>query len=152
MSDQSLRNAPVEDRFLARIQLRDDSCWHWLGALNPQGYGTVMNKGTATPAHRFSYVLFIGPIPEGLQLDHLCRNRACVNPWHLDPVTARENILRGECHAAINARKTHCTRGHALEGANLYLRPKGGRTCRICRKASQRAWERRQRLGKAATA
>lgn len=148
MSDQSLRNAPIEDRFISRIEVRPESdCWYWTGFLNAQGYGHITLKGRLIPVHRFSYELFVGAIPAGLVLDHLCRNRACANPWHLEPVTNRENILRGEAQAATNARKTHCLRGHPLSGSNLIVRRNGHRTCRVCRRASQRAWEQRQRYG-----
>jgi hypothetical protein len=96
--------------------------------------------------HRYAYEALVGPIPDGKQIDHLCRNRACCNPEHLEPVTIQENIRRGEGPQAINARKTHCIRGHALSGDNLYLVPKSGRrNCVICRQAaSNRADERRR--------
>jgi hypothetical protein len=81
--------------------------------------------------------LLVGPIPEGKQLDHLCRNRACINPEHLEPVTAKENILRGESFSAKNARKTHCIHGHELSGDNLRIL-KHGRVCLECRRTKDR--------------
>lgn len=110
-----------------------DDCWIWQGQL-AYGYGVFSNgRRGGYAAHRFSYELCVAPIPEGLQLDHLCRNPPCVNPLHLEPVTPRENTLRGTSFAAINATKTHCIRGHEFTPENTYVRPNGGgRACRAC--------------------
>lgn len=125
-----------EDRFWAKV--RDDGdCWIWTAHVNPQGYGEFgrrgagCRKGKSTRAHRIAYELVVGQIPPGLVLDHLCRNRACVNPAHLEVVTVRENILRGSGFAALNARKTHCPRGHELTPDNVYRRGRR-RVCRTC--------------------
>ncbi len=119
------------------------SCWIWTGGKDLKGYGAFWNKdiGKVVKAHRWSYEHRIGPIPEGLTLDHLCRNRACVNPSHLEPVTSAVNSLRGVSPPAENARKTHCPRGHPYEGDNLYIDPKGQRECMICRRAGFNAWK-----------
>lgn len=108
-----------------------DGCWHWLGVLK-NGYGVVNWNSRMWRAHRLVYELRIGAIPAGLQLDHLCRNRSCVNPAHLEPVTNRENVLRGDGVTARNSKKTHCKHGHALAGNNVEARHGGGRECREC--------------------
>lgn len=117
-------------------------CWLWQRSKLTAGYGQV---GRGIPAHRVVYEELVGPIPEGLQLDHLCRVRACVNPGHLEPVTRRENLLRGESPAAKHARKTHCPKGHPFEGENLYVDPRGQRGCKTCRREQLRAFRSRSR-------
>lgn len=106
-------------------------CWLWTGAVQNRGYGNFRSK----LAHRVSYEKYVGPIPKGLTLDHLCKNRLCVNPKHLEPVTQYVNNMRGDGPTAINSRKTHCANGHALEGENiLIVKRKDGvrRRCRLC--------------------
>jgi len=115
-----------------------NGCWQWTGRLTPDGYGHSFIDGKLRMAHRVVYERAIGPIPPGLQLDHLCRNRGCVNPYHMQPVTQRENALRGNGFSGVNARKTHCPRGHKFSEENTYRSPKGGRFCRACRRTSNR--------------
>ncbi len=102
-----------EEKFLAKVD-KSDSCWNWTGLISIYGYGVFYDGKRTIHAHRFSYELHKRKIPKGLVVDHLCRNRKCVNPDHLEAVTQRVNILRGESHQAKNARKTHCIRGHKL--------------------------------------
>lgn len=110
----------MEKEILSKIN-KTTTCWIWTGWVNPEGYGRVVFKGKRYQAHRLVYEKLVGLIPKGLQLDHLCRNKSCVNPEHLEPVTAKENTLRGNGQSAVNLRKTHCIRGHRLDGDNLMM-------------------------------
>lgn len=133
-------------RILARVTEGAGGCWLWSGSCDRGGYGQITVNGKHLRAHRVAYEAFVGPIPDGLQLDHLCRVRACVNPEHLEPVTARVNALRGESFSAVNAAKTHCKNGHALDAANTYIRPSGNRSCRMCNAEAQRRRAQRRKL------
>lgn len=123
-----------------------DGCWEWQGMINQDGYGLISVKGKRVLAHRWAYEAFIGPIGDDLTIDHLCRNRRCVMPDHLEPVTRRINTLRGETVTAQNARKTHCQNGHEFTPENTYIIPgTGSRLCRTCSRAYKAEWKRRRR-------
>lgn len=112
-------------------------CWEWTASLSTKGYGQIgsggIYGGKLLSAHRVAYEIYVGQIPKGLQLDHLCRVRHCVNPSHLEPVTARENTRRGHGPAGINAAKTHCPQGHEYTESNTYRNPTTNRRmCRVC--------------------
>lgn len=111
--------------------------WMWTGT-TLEGYGIFNWRKTKAKAHRAVYELLEGPIPQGLELDHLCQITLCVRPSHLEPVTHRVNILRGSSPAAVNARKTHCLNGHEYTPETAYERPGGGRRCRTCRNERER--------------
>jgi hypothetical protein len=128
------------ERFWAKVVVDDVSdCWVWIASLS-NGYGQF-GRPSRVPAlaYKVAYETWREPVPEGLQLDHLCRVRACCNPWHLEAVTQHENILRGEGYCGVAARKTHCWRGHQLSGANLVIDVTGlgrgySRQCRECKR------------------
>jgi hypothetical protein len=123
-----------EESFDARIHRDESGCWLWTGYIDPKGYGVIGVGGRKlSKVHRYSYERFIGPVPDGLQLDHLCRVRHCANPAHLEPVTNRENVIRGN---AARPDRTHCNRGHEFNEENTYINPKGRRECRVCRHAA----------------
>lgn len=136
----STRSGEYDTRFWDRVRTDDESgCWLWTGYIRPAGYGEFWVKGKKA-AHRWAYERFVGPIPEGLQLDHLCRVRHCVNPDHLEPVTNWENTRRGVGFAARRYVAEACERsGHPLTGENMYLH-EGRRRCKECRRESNRRW------------
>lgn len=123
----------MRTRLFAKFTMTD-GCWEWTGSLSG-GYGMFTPTGRNVdqcPAHRVVYELLVGPIPEGLVLDHLCRLPRCVNPEHLEPVTFQENVLRGIGPTAVNAAKTECINGHPFTPENTYAWPGRGRHCRPC--------------------
>lgn len=144
--ENNVRGAP-EARFWAYTRAIPDGCWEWQGSLDQEGYARFQVGQKIVKAYRWSYEQFVGPVPDGQVLDHLCRNRACVRPDHLEPVENRENILRGVGVTARNARKTHCKRGHEFTPENTYTEKGGRRTCRTCKteREKKRAKERWQR-------
>lgn len=115
------------------------SCWNWTGHINRAGYGHFWDGDKDIRAHRWAWARKHGPIPEGLETDHLCRNPRCVNPDHLEIVTSGENTRRGIGPTAINARKTHCIHGHEFTPDNIYHPPysPAWRKCRTCRRAGR---------------
>ena len=135
----------LPSRFWDKIRVRPDDCWEWTAYRNASGYGTTTYQGRRLLAHRLSYEILVGTFPKGLHSDHLCRNRACVNPAHIEPVTAQVNVLRGNLPGILRARaaaQTHCLKGHLFDEINTY-RHGNQRHCRKCRADIQRAIRRR---------
>jgi hypothetical protein len=134
----------LRERLLSRLIIdRDTGCLLWTGARNTKGYGVIREGGRGSRqlmVHRVVYEMFASPIPDGLQLDHLCRVRHCANVAHLEPVTCRENLLRGDTIAAAHAAKTHCPQGHPYDEANTYVSPNRQRFCRKCTRRHWRAY------------
>jgi len=143
---------PILDRFIEKTEPLTSGCWQWTASTNAKGYGqlgskTADGRPTMVLAHRFSYEHFIGPIPDGLTLDHLCRNTRCANPTHLEPVTNRENFMRGNHPKVLIHRAKVCSRGHALTPENTRHRPgkpEGTGACITCKNAASRASEDRR--------
>lgn len=141
----------ADARFWAKVDKdAPGGCWLWTAGQSPDGYGKFSLHSRSTPAHRLAYELLRGPIPDGLYLDHLCRVRRCVNPAHLEPVTHRENILRGDTLPAANARKTHCPAGHPYDTENTIREADGRRRCRVCVRDTRKRSRARRRARMAA--
>ena len=134
----------VDQKFTDKIHPEPNTgCWLWAGALNRDGYGIANRQYRTRMAHSISYEFVFGPIPEGLELDHLCRVRCCVNPDHLEAVTHLENCQRGTAGTHIRrveSLKTHCSKGHEFAGENLYTRKNGARGCRECSRINTRKY------------
>lgn len=145
-------NIPERDqaRFWAQVALpNEQGCMLWMGRPDKKGYARFTLAGRSQLVHRISYVIAFGPIPAGAVIDHVkangCRHRHCVAPAHLEAVTSAENNRRSASPTAINARKTHCHRGHAFDEANTYNDPAGQRQCRACRALNEREYKKRKR-------
>lgn len=136
---------PERERFMAAVMpVPESGCWLWLGTLQPDGYGKFQKKKscgrwTAAIAHRVAYEHFVGTIPAGLEIDHLCRVKCCVNPTHLEAVTSRTNQERAENWIYMQGHKIHCRHGHEFDARNTY-RWGGSRYCRTCNRAAARKY------------
>lgn len=140
--------------FWARVLRPEDGCWTYQGHRDHKGYGKAaitLNGRKHSRAHRAAYEMLVGPIPEGLQLDHLCRNRSCVNPSHLEPVTNQENGYRGQAPGiVIHLAGEACAKGHRYVEGSFSILKTGGRRCLICQRARYKAWYDRQATGELA--
>lgn len=145
LDPQDCRDLVISDRWLRRVSTSADpetGCLTWIGSRSRGGYGRIHLRFALHQAHRIAWVAEAGiDLPDGTQIDHLCRNRACVNPDHMEPVTSRTNTLRGMSPQAVNARKTHCPEGHELSGDNLMPSRlmRGERECLTCNRAKASA-------------
>lgn len=138
----SAGNTPSKDafdRFIEKVFKVENGCWEWTGSKNERGYGQFWTKEKGNMrAHRYAYEYYKNKILPELQIDHLCRNRSCVNPDHLEAVTARENTMRSNACSSINARKTHCPKGHEYNKENTYrCKGKSGNYFRVCKECSR---------------
>lgn len=123
--------AAIDNRFWSKVAPAGPlDCWQWTACTTAEGYGLFAGGGNRlVGAHRWSYEALRAEIPAGLVIDHLCRNRACVNPWHLEPVSTQVNVLRGQPYIK---RSASCPHGHEYTEANTYRSPRGYRQCRTC--------------------
>ena len=128
------RELPLVERFWTYVVKTAGDCWEWSGGHTGDGYSCFsVSREEAYPAHRFAYELVVGPVPEGLELDHLCRNPGCVNPAHLEPVTHDENMKRADNANGTRSAATHCPKGHPYDRENTIHR-NGRRHCKACAK------------------
>jgi hypothetical protein len=133
-------------RVAAKIEEAPSGCWVWTASRDACGYGRIRWDGQNKTAHRVVYELLRGPVDPALTLDHLCRNRGCVNPAHLEPVSLAENIMRGDGVGVRNAAKTHCKSGHEFTPENTYWK-RGKRACRECGRRATRRWREKVQAG-----
>jgi len=129
---------------MKNIVIDQNDCWNWKLWISPLGYGQISFKDKTELVHRVSFQVFIGKIKKNLEINHICRNRKCINPEHLETVSHRENLLKGDTIAAKNDQKTHCLNGHKFTPENTCINPSGERSCRICKNRRQRSYRSHQ--------
>lgn len=134
----------IKERLIARRCITDTGCWLWTGRLTKAGYGQISVKNRQQQVHRVAYEAWVGAIPDGLTIDHLCRIRNCFNFAHLEPVSQKTNTLRGQTITARNLAKTHCPQGHEYATENTYRTTGGGRRCRQCQREHHTKWKQRK--------
>ena len=134
-------------RFWRKVEV-SAGCWEWVGAVQSAGYGSfTAAPNRQTTAHRFAYTAMVGPIPSGMDIDHRCRNRRCVNPSHLEVVSRSENVVRGVAPAVSKMlweTATACPKGHTYTAETLYVDPRGSRRCRVCHRERARVYRLRR--------
>jgi hypothetical protein len=151
-----VERTPLAERFWSKVNKngpipkhRPDlgPCWLWTGYISRDGYGKIAygKRGDAIHAHNIGYLLLRGPIDDGLEFDHLCKVRHCVNPWHGERTTHTTNVMRGEGFSVVNAAKTHCAQGHPFDEENTIRRTSGGRGCRLCQREAGRRYKQRRK-------
>lgn len=137
------------ERFWAKVDRDGETgCWLWVANKTHDGYGRFSVGSKYVYAHRFAWTLENGQVQEGLQLDHLCRVRECVNPAHMEPVDCRTNVLRGVSPSAMRAAQIECIHGHKFDDTNTYWRPDGGRECRTCHRQREREYRAKETAGR----
>lgn len=143
MADKPMiyNDTPRPVRFWSKV-LFTEGCWEWTAAHDQHGYGRFYDGTKLVGAYRWAYEFCVAPIPDGLSIDHLCRNPSCVNPDHLEPVTHTENMRRGNGWSGRKFRQTHCMRGHEFDEDNTYVTKQGRRNCRKCHKDYERERQR----------
>lgn len=148
MGKRGPKPIPPSERFHGRYIVSENTCWEWQGSRSPEGYGRIGTPIGPVYAHRVSYEIHHGPIPEGRVVDHICNNRCCVNPAHLQAITHRQNVLRGEAPNVLIHWTGHCSNGHDLsDPRHAYRRPDNGAVvCRTCNRERGRAryWAQRK--------
>jgi hypothetical protein len=143
--DRLIATDAALSRFRSKFEISESGCWIWTASFYSVGYARFSIDGRWVIAHRWCYERLRGVVPFDRDLDHLCRERRCVNPWHLEPVTRRENLLRGDTIPARNAAKAACPKGHDCTPENTRLY-RGMRYCRECNRARNRAYKRAKRV------
>lgn len=134
--EHAIHPTDIVRRFISCVH-KTDTCWLWMAHRDRDGYGRIQVRGKTLGAHRLAYEIFVGPIPQGLTIDHLCRIRHCVNPHHLDAVTLKVNVERG-LSFRTSRHLTHCPHGHPYDSENTYINKKGRKVCRTCKREGKR--------------